>query len=293
MARIARALEGVGNLTFMNGQEDVPDRVREKSYDLIIISLTMRETDGLRICSKLRTFDETRHVPILVMVDDGNSKMLVRGLEMGVNDYVVRPVDRMEFVARVKTQLRRKKYTDKLWDNFHLSMQLATTDAVTGLYNRHYLTSHMETQIRAAKSKDKPVSILMMDIDHFKIVNDTHGHAVGDEVLHEFSNRIAHNIRGVDLAARYGGEEFVIMMPDTSVEWAEMIGERLREEIAENPFKVSTEVGEISVTVSIGVSSGVTAEELDSKFLLEAADKALYDAKASGRNLVRVYGREY
>ena len=290
MERIARALDDVGELTFMSGGDDVAERAREKNFDLIIVSLTMRNTDGLRVCSKLRSFEETRHVPILVMVDDGNTKLLVRALEMGVNDYVVRPVDRMEFLARVKTQLRRKRYADKLWENFHMSMQLATTDAVTGLYNRHYLTSHMETQIQSADRKGKTLSVLMMDIDHFKRVNDTHGHAVGDRVLKEFAMRIGKNIRGVDLAARYGGEEFVVMMPETPVDWALMIAERLREEIADNPFEVGLKDGPLNITVSIGVAAS-QADETPSQ-LLEVADKALYAAKEGGRNKVVVADRD-
>lgn len=284
MERIARALEGVGDLTFMAGGEDAAERAREKNFDLIIVSLTMRNTDGLRVCSKLRSFEETRHVPILVMVDDGNTKLLVRALEMGVNDYVVRPVDRMEFLARVKTQLKRKRYADKLWENFHLSMQLATTDAVTGLYNRHYLTSHLETRLQAAQSSGKALSVLMMDIDHFKRVNDTYGHAVGDLVLKEFAVRIGKNIRGVDLAARYGGEEFVVMMPETPTDWAFMIGDRLRQEMSENPFDVGAADGPLTVTVSIGVATSIEGQ--NPAALLESADKALYEAKESGRNRV-------
>jgi len=284
MERIARTLDDVGELTFIAGGDDAAERAREKNFDLIIVSLTMRNTDGLRVCSKLRSFEETRHVPILVMVDDGNTKLLVRALEMGVNDYVVRPVDRMEFLARVKTQLKRKRYADKLWENFHLSMQLATTDAVTGLYNRHYLTSHMETRLQVAQSSGKPLSVLMMDIDHFKQVNDTYGHAAGDLVLKEFANRMAKNIRGVDLAARYGGEEFVVMMPETPTDWAYMIGDRLRQEVCENKFEVGIPSGPIDISVSIGVA---TSEEGQSPSqLLAEADRALYAAKAGGRNKV-------
>jgi len=288
MERIAKALSDVGDLTFIAGGDDAAERAREKNFDLIIVSLTMRNTDGLRVCSKLRSFEETRHVPILVMVDDGNTKLLVRALEMGVNDYVVRPVDRMEFLARVKTQLKRKRYADKLWENFHLSMQLATTDAVTGLYNRHYLTSHMETRLQAAQNSGKPLSVLMMDIDHFKAVNDTHGHAVGDCVLKEFANRVAKNIRGVDLAARYGGEEFVVMMPETPTDWAYMIGDRLRQEVCENKFEVGLASGPIDISVSIGVAT--SEEGQSSSQLLEEADKALYAAKAGGRNKVIIAG---
>jgi len=288
MERIARALDDVGDLTFIAGGDDAAERAREKNFDLIIVSLTMRNTDGLRVCSKLRSFEETRHVPILVMVDDGNTKLLVRALEMGVNDYVVRPVDRMEFLARVKTQLKRKRYADKLWENFHLSMQLATTDAVTGLYNRHYLTSHMDTRLQAAQSSGKPLSVLMMDIDHFKAVNDTYGHAVGDIVLKEFANRVAKNIRGVDLAARYGGEEFVVMMPETPTDWAYMIGDRLRQEVCENKFEVGLATGPIDISVSIGVA---TSDDHQSPAqLLEEADKALYSAKSGGRNKVVIAG---
>lgn len=288
MDRIAKALDDVGELTFLSGGEDAADRARNKNFDLIIVSLTMRNTDGLRVCSKLRTYEETRNVPILVMVDDGNTKLLVRALEMGVNDYVVRPVDRMEFLARVKTQLKRKRYADKLWDNFHLSMQLATTDAVTGLYNRHYLTSHLETRLQAAQRSGKHLSILMMDIDLFKKVNDTYGHAIGDEVLKEFSNRIGKNIRGVDLAARYGGEEFVVMMPETPTDWAFMIADRLRQEVSDNPFEVGVASGPVQVTVSIGVATN--KEGQSPAELLEDADKALYAAKEGGRNRVVIAG---
>lgn len=284
LERIAKALEGIGQLEFLPGGDDAAEKARQKNFDLIIVSLTMRNTDGLRVCSKLRSFEETRHVPILVMVDDGNTKLLVRALEMGVNDYVVRPVDKLEFLARVKTQLKRKRFADKLWENFHLSMQLATTDAVTGLYNRHYLTSHLDTRLQSAQSQGKALSVLMMDIDHFKKVNDTYGHAVGDLVLKEFASRIGRNIRGVDLAARYGGEEFVVMMPETPTDWATMIGDRLRQEMSDNPFEVGLPDGPITVTVSIGVAT--SQEGQSPSQLIERADKALYEAKAGGRNKV-------
>lgn len=285
MQRISRALEGLGNLHYNKNADTAAEEARKKNYDLVIVSLTMRSSDGLRVCSKLRSFDETRNIPILVMVDDGNTKLLVRALEMGVNDYVFRPVDRMEFIARVKTQLKRKRYADKLWENFHLSMQLATTDAVTGLYNRHYLTNHLETQLVSMDRKGKPLSLLMMDIDHFKKVNDTYGHAVGDLVLKEFAQRMARNIRGVDLAARYGGEEFVVMMPETPADWARMIAERLREEISDIKFDIGLKTGPISVTVSIGVAT--SDKNSTPQSLLETADKCLYQAKEEGRNRIK------
>jgi len=286
--RISKALASVGTLSFIMGGDDVSERARERSYDLIIVSLSMKHTDGLRVCSKLRGYEETRYVPILVMVDDGNAKMLVRALEMGVNDYVVRPVDRLEFLARVKTQLKRKGYADKLWENFHVSMQMATTDKVTGLYNRHYMTSHLETQLQSSRAKDKEISLMMLDIDHFKKVNDTYGHAIGDKVLAEFSQRIVQNIRGVDLAARYGGEEFVVIMPETSQEWALMVAERLRKCMEDVLFlEEDAKHQALLVTVSIGVVTSKSEDHTTEK-LLALADQALYEAKDSGRNRVKV-----
>ncbi len=285
-ARVGRMLSDMATVSHSPGGEGVAERAREKNYDLVIVSLSMRETDGLRICSKMRSYEETRHVPILVVVEDGEqgSRQLVRALDMGVNDYLVPPVERLELIARVRTQVRRKRYSDRLWENFHISMQLATTDAVTGLYNRHYMNSHLETLLRSARRNAKPLSLAMLDIDHFKPVNDTYGHAAGDEILQEFATRIARNVRGVDLAARYGGEEFVVVMPDTSRHDATAIVERLRRTVSDEPFILSDGT-RISITVSIGLARLDDKTKVASD-LLEQADTALYQAKREGRNRV-------
>lgn len=287
-ARVGRMLTDMASVSHSIGGEGVAERAREKNYDLVIVSLSMRETDGLRICSKMRSYEETRHVPILVVVEDSEhgSRQLVRALDMGVNDYLVPPVERLELIARVRTQIRRKRYSDRLWENFHISMQLATTDAVTGLYNRHYMNSHLETLLHSARRNAKPLSLAMLDIDHFKPVNDTYGHAAGDEILQEFATRIARNVRGVDLAARYGGEEFVVVMPDTSRHEALVIAERLRHTVSDVPFVLSDGT-EINITVSIGLARLDDEVEAASD-LLEQADSALYQAKHEGRNRVVV-----
>jgi len=284
---LAQQLSSLGKMTCVNGEGNVADQVREKDYDLVIISLVMPGRDGLRICSQLRSYEETRNVPILVIVGENDSDLLVKALDMGVNDYLMDPPDDMELVARVKTQLKRKQFADELRENLHKSMKLATTDAVTGLYNRHYMSSHLDTLSKAAAISGKEISFAMLDIDHFKKVNDTHGHAAGDEVLQEFSQRIARNIRGVDLAARYGGEEFCLAMPDTRAEDAWFIAERLRKAIQDEPFVVSSCEEPINITVSIGLMSMV-GDHVSSKLLLEQADEALYKAKDSGRNQVVV-----
>lgn len=267
--------------------DDAISAARSGNVDLIIVSLSLQDTDGLRLCSHLRSMDESRQIPILILVDDTPDQMerLVRGLDLGVNDYLIRPVDQNELMARCRTQLRRKSYEDRLLTNYHLSMTLAVTDPLTGLYNRRYLESHLENLLQRAVMDDKPVGLLAMDIDHFKLVNDTHGHAVGDEVLKEFSTRIKRCVRFIDLAARTGGEEFVVIMPDSSLDTCMGVAERLREAIAEAAVKIPDQDLEIPITVSIGVSISRGAGDTMAN-LMKRGDEALYAAKNSGRNKV-------
>jgi two-component system cell cycle response regulator len=259
-------------------------RARGGDFDLLIVSLGTRTFDGLRLCSHLRALPEVRNTPILGVIGEGDSRRLVQALDIGVNDYLMRPVDQNELKARVRTQLRKKLYADKLRHNMQLSLEMAITDQLTGLHNRRYMSRHMETQLKNSAASGKPVSFLIMDIDHFKAVNDTYGHDVGDEVLREFANRIVANVRGMDLACRYGGEEFVVVMPDTETSFALNVAERLRRSVETTPFVISREPGEIKLTVSIGMASthpNETAEDL-----LRRADQALYRAKREGRNRV-------
>ncbi len=201
-------------------------------------------------------------------------------IDMGVNDYLMRPVDRHEFLARVRTQLRKKRYADKLRLNIQLSREMAITDPLTGLHNRGYMTRHLDTLMKNA-SDAKPISFLIMDIDYFKSVNDGHGHDIGDEVLREFASRVAANVRGIDLASRYGGEEFVVVMPDTDSGFAFSVAARLRQSVESTPFPISRPPNTLKITVSIGIASstggGDTAENL-----LHRADQALYRAKQGG-----------
>lgn len=280
--RIVEALEPTGRVEADSGGSGLTDRVRIRDFDLVIVSLGLAQMDGLRICSQLRSMEETRNVPILVVVDENNSKELLRGLEIGVNDYLVRPIDRNELLARARTQIRRKRYADRLRQNAHLNYKMATTDAVTGLYNRHFMSNHLQALLASGVRTTKPVSLMMMDIDFFKSVNDSYGHAAGDDVLQDFASRIVRNIRGIDLAARFGGEEFVVIMPDTDTDMAMVIAERLRTAVETKPFEVGAPDGPKRITVSIGVATTAGGESTDS--LLERADRALYRAKNEGRN---------
>jgi two-component system cell cycle response regulator len=270
------------NVVVVNGTANVVGMVDE--VDLVIVSLG-DDDDPLRLCSHLRSQEASRQLPILLIDDEEDMGRLVKALELGVNDYVVRPIDENELLARVRTQVRRKRYQDRLRSIFVESLSLALTDTLTCLHNRRYLDAHMDAVMRRSAESEKPVSVLMVDIDRFKVINDTHGHAVGDVVLCEVAERIARNIRGFDLAARYGGEEFVVVMPDTPLDVAIGVAERLRRKIEEVPVAVKEPKLEIPVTVSVGVGNALSGD-VSSAALLKKADEALYEAKRSGRNRV-------
>jgi two-component system, cell cycle response regulator len=279
------ALEPKNTVEVAGTFEDALSRARGGDYDLIIVSLGIRSFDGLRLCSHLRSLPESRGTPILVVIGEGDSRRLIQALDMGVNDYLMRPVDQNELLARVRTQLRKKHYSDKLRHNMQLSLEMAVTDQLTGLHNRRYMSQHLDTQLKNSAASGKPVSFLIMDIDYFKSVNDTYGHDTGDEVLREFANRISANIRGMDLACRFGGEEFVVVMPDTDISFAYTVAERLRKNVEAKPFVVTQAPGEIRITISIGMASTTGAGD-KAEDLLHRADQALYRAKREGRNRV-------
>jgi two-component system cell cycle response regulator len=198
---------------------------------------------------------------------------------------LLRPIDKNEMSARVRTQIRKKRYGDRLRDNLQLSMELAITDALTSLYNRRYMESHLGTLIEEAAARGKPLSLLLLDVDHFKSINDGFGHDAGDDVLREFAVRVRKSIRGIDLACRYGGEEFVVVMPETDMAVAALVAERIRRRIAGEPFPIQKGAAAVEVTISIGIAAlGSTEDHADT--LLKRADQALYRAKRDGRNRV-------
>jgi two-component system, cell cycle response regulator len=255
------------------------------NYDLVIVSLGMENYDALRLCSQLRSLDRTRNLPILVVTEPDNNARMARGLEIGVNDYLLRPIDKNELLARVRTQVKKRRYTERLRDSFQMSIEMAITDALTGLSNRRYMESHLATLIEQAAARGKSLAALVLDIDYFKAINDSHGHDAGDDVLRDFALRIKRSIRGIDLACRYGGEEFVIIMPETDMAVAAMVAERLRRRIAADPFAIAQGTRHIPVTISIGIA-GLRGKDDNAANLLKRADEALYRAKRDGRNRV-------
>ena len=227
----------------------------EGNYDLVLVSLNLQEFDGLRLCSQIRSLERTRNLPILALAESDSTAKLVRGLEIGVNDYLVRPIDKNEMLARVRTQIKKKRYTERLRDNMQMSIELAITDGLTGLFNRRYMETHLGTLVDQSAARGKPITVLVLDIDYFKAINDSYGHDAGDDVLREFSLRIRKATRNIDLACRYGGEEFVIVMPETDMAVATAVAERLRRRIATEPFAIQKGARHLEVTISIGIAA--------------------------------------
>jgi two-component system cell cycle response regulator len=282
--RLAAILGTEQTVDLQPDPHDALFRAAEGNYDLLIVSLGLEGFDGLRLCSQTRSLERTRNVPILAITEADNHARVARALEIGVNDYLSRPIDKNELLARVRTQVRKKRYTERLRDNVQMSIEMAITDALTGLYNRRYMESHVGTLVEQATTRDKPLTVLVLDIDYFKSVNDTHGHDAGDDVLREFAVRIRKAIRGIDLACRYGGEEFVVVMPETDLAVATVVAERLRRRIASEPFAIQAGAHNLDVTISIGIAALAAGDTAAT--VLKRADQALYRAKRDGRNRV-------
>ena len=278
-------LSSMGNeVTGISNFDEAITHTGERTYDAIVVSVSSQGFDGLRLISEIRANPLLRNTPVVALVAAGEHRKLAQALDLGANDYLHLPLDRSEFVVRLKTQLRKKRYADLLRQNVQRGMEMALKDHLTGLFNRRYLSQHLQTLLKCA-SPSKPISLLILDIDYFSRVNNTYGHLAGDDVLRQFAERLSENIRGIDLACRYGGEEFVVVLSDTDPDVACVVGERLRRAVEKTTFSVEQASAQIPVTVSIGIASSFGDGE-SSAVLLRRADQALYRAKGEGRNRV-------
>ncbi|WP_292051650.1 MULTISPECIES: PleD family two-component system response regulator [unclassified Brevundimonas] len=252
--------------------------------DLLIINAATKGFDGLRLLAHLRAREATRNLPVLTIVDMEDRPRLVKALELGANDIVALPVDPDELSVRTFTQVKRKRYTDFLRERLERNLEAAVTDVLTGLHNRRYMTSQLQSMVARANHGGDTIAALILDLDHFKQINDSFGHDAGDEVLREFAVRLATNVRAVDLPCRLGGEEFVVIMPGTSLEDAERIAQRIRRDVSREPFRAKGMGEGLMVTVSVGVAASVPGDTPET--LLKRADQGVYEAKAKGRDQV-------
>lgn len=257
----------------------------EQPFDAVLVSLDLAEHDGLRLCSQLRSLERTRDVSVLLMGEAEGRARILRGLEIGAHDFLVRPIDRNELLARVRTQVRRKRFTDRLRESVQSSMEMAVMDQLTGLYNRRFLDSRLSAMFTESVLRARALSVLMLDVDRFKTINDSWGHGAGDDVLREFADRVRACTRGIDVVARMGGEEVAVLLPDTTLEAAYAVAERIRKRVEAEPFPIQGHARGIPVTVSIGVASR-RGGDASAEAIVKRADDALYRAKEAGRNRV-------
>ena len=256
-----------------------------EDIELIVCSLNLEDEDALRLVSQFRSTERTRQIPILMTGEVDQIGRLAKALDLGANDYIMKPLDKNELAARTRTQIRRRRFQDRLRESYERSLSMALIDSLTGLYNRRYLETYLKGLMDNAVERRKPLALLVLDIDHFKAVNDTHGHLVGDKVLQAVAEALTNSLRSVDMIARIGGEEFVVVMPDTSEEFAEAVAERLRRRVAETHVSFEDIEEPITVNISIGLTMR-TGDDKSVEDLMKRADKALYSAKNAGRNRV-------
>ncbi|QCS24037.1 PleD family two-component system response regulator [Rickettsia parkeri] len=263
---------------------DELDIINEYTPDLVIISSTLENDDPLRISVILRGKVEINGVVIILQIDEDGMPLVVKGIELGINDYFVYPIEESELLARIRTQLRRKQYQDNLRNDLEQSVNLAVKDGLTGLFNRRYFDIHLKQIIEKTNKESIKLYLLMCDIDNFKHVNDTYGHQAGDKVLTMVSRILKNTLRVTDLIARFGGEEFTILLTDIDISKAIETAERVRVKIEYMNFHIEDQIEPLKTTISIGVTKYKKEESIES--FIERADKAMYEAKTTGKNKV-------
>ena len=274
--------------TAQDGREAVA-RARELLPDLIILDVMMPIMDGLQACRFLKDDPATRDIPVIFLsaLDDMETK--VSGLSLGANDYISKPFRAEELVARVGVAIRLKRERDHLRESAEdasrraeAASEMSMTDPLTGLLNRYGLRRSLQHEYAEARRYSRPLSCLMIDLDHFKHVNDTHGHAAGDAALMQVARVLTEAVRASDVVCRYGGEEFLVLAPETSLEGALALGEKIRAAATSRLFGDGASV--FPLTFSVGAAQlgpGESAHDM-----VVRADHALYHAKEAGRNRV-------
>ena len=252
--------------------------------DIILCDLEMPRMDGFKFLGMMKGRPEVADTPVIILTGNDDRELKIKGLEQGACDFITKPFDPEELVARMKVHLKIKHLQDDLKRSNELLLELSNTDHLTGLFNRRFLMESLDKEVQRARRKDGLVALLLLDIDHFKRVNDTHGHLQGDVVLQKVALHIQKELRSYDVAARYGGEEFVAVLPDTSLKEAYNVADRIRLSVQSMRFAGS--LAEERVTVSLGVAIFPSPCFDDIDGLLRSADEALYRAKESGRNRV-------
>ena len=284
--RLREPLEAAGHRVFTLAEAERLKSSKRSRPDIVILGLSHQTYDPLRLCAHLRTSDATRGLSIIVMADERDKEIAGRALELGASDVIEQPFGDEELLARIRTQTRRSRYVEILRNRVDKGLELSVIDQLTGLYNRRYMNHQLSLWMKRSLMGGTPLSVVAVDIDYFKKVNDVHGHEAGDFVLKEFAERLLANVRPKDIVCRPGGEEFLVIMPETNGDLACSAAERIRQSVARHPFETDHQGSRLlDITVSAGVAT-FKGDEDTAADMLKRADDALYRAKTAGRNQV-------
>jgi two-component system, cell cycle response regulator len=273
------AQRNIGTVLVQHDNAVLP-ALQSGAFDLIVLSLSLLSSDPLRLVARLRAAAATRDTPLLLIAAPDQRDALISGLDLGASDCLMLPLDEGEFFLRVNNHIQRKLHQDRLRSEVSTALELAVIDPLTQLYNRRYMTSHLERL--CADPAHEPFAVLMLDVDYFKAINDCYGHGTGDKVLCAVADALRRHLRDTDMTCRYGGEEFLVVAHGlTHNQQALDLAETLRSVIEQMRIEP-----QLSVTVSIGVTLSGSNTALP---LIDHADRALYQAKRQGRNTVSLY----
>jgi len=253
------------------GGREALDMVSAKKPDLILLDIMMPDMSGEEVMRKITADGKVGFIPVIFITARGTK---VKGLDLGAVDYVQKPFDSDELLARIRVQLRIKELQDRL-------MRLSITDYLTGCYNRRYALAVLEIEIKKSRRYGIPLSVIMIDIDEFKMLNDTRGHDFGDVVLKGVAGLLSKTVRNVDIVSRYGGDEFLLVLPNTAAASARALCKRIAATFSACQFKKGRIVKKVSL--SLGVASVSDKRAKDVKSLIKLADTALYEHKRTGR----------
>ncbi len=288
LVRLFLRRSGYSTVEYATGEE-ARTAMRKEPWDLAILDRRLTDMDGVVLCGELKSNPAFKARYVIMLTGEDEQEDKVEGLDLGADDYITKPFQSGEFMARIRSAKRIVDLQKELIESNKRLEMLSVTDGLTKLYNHRYLQDELARAFEESQRYQRPLSLAIVDLDFFKKVNDTYGHAVGDEVLRAVSRMFQDSVRSTDVAARYGGEEFAVMMPETELDDAIAFAEKIRSMIETTP--IETAAGLVPVTVSIGVSSIPHTRIHLAKELVVAADKALYRAKKNGRNQVQAEKR--